>query len=95
MVIDTGNSDSWVHDAESDICKEANCDFGTFNASGSSSFRDEHKPFSIVYFDNKNASGGFGTDKLKMGSVNLKDFEFGLANDSNTLCMFVLFLPVV
>lgn len=88
MVIDTGNSDTWVHDANADMCNDSSdsCKLGAFNASKSSTFADQNRIFDVQYFDAKNGTGGFGTDKLKIGKINLDNFEFGLANQSSTPC---------
>lgn len=58
--------------------------YGTFNPSGSSSFKANGTLFAITYGDNSFAAGEWGQDVLSLDGLNITGLSFGLANATNS-----------
>lgn len=93
VLIDTGSSDFWVIDQEIE-CNGYNAllkcpNHATFDKSGSTSFRRNKDlgDFSISYGDGSSAKGIYGSDNIRLGSVNgpvIKAANFAVANDTSS-----------
>ena len=86
LQLDTGSSDLWAPDANSNLCADNGCsDWGSFDYTTSSSFSVEQDApdFSISYGDNSQYSGVYGTDTISVGGTKIDNAIFGLVNQAS------------
>ncbi|KAK2791850.1 hypothetical protein FQN51_001996 [Onygenales sp. PD_10] len=87
MHIDTGSSDLWVNYDDSSLCDTVGdpCETGgTYDPKDSSTYKFVSDDFNISYVDGSGASGDYVTDTLKIGGATLKDFQFGIGQQSTS-----------
>ncbi|AET39316.1 pepsin-like aspartic protease Ecym_4251 [Eremothecium cymbalariae DBVPG len=92
VLVDTGSSDLWIIGADvdcgpdnSDSTEPLDCfEYGAFDKSKSSSWKNNHTEFYISYGDTSFASGEWGTDKLDLGDLNADGLTFAVATASNS-----------
>ncbi|ODQ79173.1 hypothetical protein BABINDRAFT_162222 [Babjeviella inositovora NRRL Y-12698] len=58
--------------------------YGTFDKSASTSFQSNNTKFAIQYADNTFATGGWGYDKVVIGSLTVDNLSFAVADLSNS-----------
>lgn len=91
VLLDTGSSDLWVMSSENPYCTSnggsIDCDqYGTFNETASSTFKNNQTNFHIQYLDDTFANGTWGTDDISLtDSLKLQNASFAVAevSDSN------------
>ncbi|KAF9585103.1 hypothetical protein BGW38_003884 [Lunasporangiospora selenospora] len=77
VVFDTGSSDLWV---SSSTCQSLTCkNLRRFDASKSSSFSQDGRPWSINYADDSRVSGTLGVDDMKVAGIKIQSQTFGMA----------------
>lgn len=59
-------------------------EYGTFDPSSSTTFTSNNTEFFIVYGDNSYAYGTWGYDSIQLQGVEVKDFSFAVANQTNS-----------
>lgn len=90
VLLDTGSSDLWVMSSKNPHCKdnggEIDCNqYGTYDETKSSTFKNNHTDFHIQYLDETYANGTWGTDTVSLtDSLKLKDASFAVAEDSDS-----------
>lgn len=85
--IDTGSSDLWVNTPKSSLCRKLSkpCEeAGTYDPKKSSTNKFVNDDFNISYVDGSGASGDYVTDKMGVGDVTLKDFQFAIGEVSSS-----------
>lgn len=83
LLVDTGSSDTWVATSRDAILINDTRVEGTYDPSGSSSFKDLGEVFYAKYGDGSVAYGTYGTEDVTVNGITLKDFQFGSANKTN------------
>ena len=87
--IDTGSSDLWVLAPDADACQEIigvdGCNWGTFDANKSSTFKEiQAGTFDISYADGTEVTGDYVSDVVGFGgNVTVKHQIMGLANETS------------
>ena len=90
VLLDTGSSDLWVMSSRNPQCKDnggsIDCEqYGTYNETASTTFKNNHTNFYIQYLATPYANGTWGTDKIALtDSLKLKDASFAVAEDSDS-----------
>ncbi|KAI0020144.1 aspartic peptidase domain-containing protein [Xylariomycetidae sp. FL0641] len=95
LQLDTGSSDIWVPDSESNQCADSKlsdpfdtssqgCTLGSFTPDESSSFEVVGKnAFDISYVDGSHSTGDYFTDTFTIGGVSVENTTMGLGLDTN------------
>lgn len=84
VLIDTGSSDLWVVASDAN-CQGVDCkNYGTFDESSSSSYKDLNENFKISYGDGSGASGNWATDDVTVGDVEVSALQFAVATQSSS-----------
>ncbi|KAJ6444700.1 candidapepsin-4 precursor [Purpureocillium lavendulum] len=87
MHLDTGSSDLWVNTDISLFCSQNDtpCNSsGTYSANRSSTYQYLSSDFNISYVDGTAAIGDYVTDVVRVGGVELQDFQFGVGYNSTS-----------
>ncbi|OJJ47538.1 hypothetical protein ASPZODRAFT_1707769 [Penicilliopsis zonata CBS 506.65] len=88
VILDTGSSDLWVNTREScdsnDNYGNECLAYGIYDANTSSTYVFDNSDFDISYADDSGAAGDYVNDTLTLGSDTVKDFQFGVAYDSDS-----------
>lgn len=82
LQLDTGSSDIWVPDVNSNVCRRRrnSCAFGSYDHIASDTFREiAADAFEISYQDNSQISGDYFSDTLNIGKASIKRMQMGLA----------------
>ncbi|KFH41776.1 aspartic-type endopeptidase-like protein [Hapsidospora chrysogenum ATCC 11550] len=85
--VDTGSSDLWVNAPESSLCTRRSdpCqEGGTFSANDSSTYDYVGSWFNITYVDGSGAAGDYVTDRLRIASETIDNFQFGVGYNSSS-----------
>jgi hypothetical protein len=85
LMLDTGSSNTWVNTPKSKLCSQQDdpCKpYGTYDSSKSSTYRFLNHDLNSTYASNQSVFGDFVTDTANFGGVTLKNFEFGVAQES-------------
>lgn len=96
LQLDTGSSDLWVPDANSNICESntfsssiyddvpaQGCSiWGSYDPNESDTFQDEGGKFLIAYGDNSQYAGTYASDTITVGSATLDDVTFAVVEAS-------------
>lgn len=82
--LDTGSSDLWVNLASSNLCRQGNCQGGTYDSDASSTHRSVNSDFNISYVDGSSASGDYVSDTLGFGGITIDGFQFGTGEVSTS-----------
>ncbi|KAL2862964.1 pepsin-like aspartic protease [Aspergillus lucknowensis] len=81
LILDTGSSDLWCNAANSTFCSSSQdpCRVsGSYDPGLSSSSTYVSSDFNISYADGTGAVGDYVTDTLRIGGIDLRDFQFGI-----------------
>lgn len=90
VLLDTGSSDLWVMSSRNPQCKDnggsIDCEqYGTYNETASTTFKNNHTNFYIQYLDQTYANGTWGTDDISLtDTLKLKDASLAVAEDSDS-----------
>jgi hypothetical protein len=90
LLLDTGSSNTWVNTPNSKFCSEMNglCNiWGTYDSNKSSTYKFLNHNLNSTYQSGEKVVGDFVTDTANFGGVSLKDFEFGVAQESELQSM--------
>lgn len=92
--VDTGSSDLWV--PNSNTSSGTWQQYGVYDPSGSSTFKDTGYPFSVTYYDGTSSTGEYVTDSLALedGSGAISNFQFGSVRNTSVSIGGVLGLSV-
>lgn len=91
LILDTGSSDVWVLNVDSDYCNSRQLQYesgyggclATYDPSASSTFKVvDGGGFEIKYLDGSSAKGDYITETLSIAGTNITALQMGLANDS-------------
>lgn len=86
--LDTGSSDLWVYSSLNPFCSTVNClENGVYDSQYSNTSNFTGELFNIDYQDTTFATGSVYRDALTVGDYSLDNFQFGVANDSNSSSM--------
>ncbi|ODQ65335.1 acid protease [Nadsonia fulvescens var. elongata DSM 6958] len=81
LIVDTGSSDTWVYDGNSDDCRHNGCaqnNFFDYSQSTTFSKRNITDPFTLAYLDGTSVSGYYAYDQVAFGSTTLKEVPFAI-----------------
>ncbi|RHZ61988.1 pepsin-like aspartic protease [Aspergillus thermomutatus] len=87
VVLDTGSSDTWFNIQSSNFCQNMvnDCErYGTYDNSSSRTYTFVNHEFNITYNDGTKATGDYIKDTIQFGGVMLKQFQFGIAEESTS-----------
>ncbi|CAM9905590.1 unnamed protein product, partial [Heterosigma akashiwo] len=79
VVFDTGSSNLWV---VSDHCTSVPSSTAAFHSGKSSTFQQSREPFHITYGSGA-VKGKWSSDACGVGTLSVKDFDFGLVKESS------------
>ena len=85
LQLDTGSSDLWVPDVQSDLCHVLGCDmWGSFDAQESTTFQsqDQSPTFEVSYGDQSEYAGEYGTDTISIAGVTMENVIFGVVQQA-------------
>lgn len=96
FTIDTGSSDLWVMAADNPYCTNdpanttgINCTNSIYDPKMSETYFNLHEPFQISYGDTTRAIGELSKDTIGIGSQQIFNATFAVANSSNaSTCVF-------
>lgn len=84
----------WVNVPNSTFCAAHDdpCSpYGVFDLKNSSTFKKLDYDMNATYASGYLAAGPYGTDTVEIGGATLKDFEFGVAEESQNKCKLLVY----